>query len=69
MATNFPTSLDSFTNPTAADNLDTAVGGRTHDQQHADLNDAVEATGLTTTSPATLGTQTQTSPMFWVAVS
>jgi len=39
MATNFPGSLDSFTNPTSADTLDNPP----HDQQHADVNDAVEA--------------------------
>jgi hypothetical protein len=39
MATNFPTSVDSFTNPTAVDTLDSPP----HDQQHADVNDAVEA--------------------------
>ena len=39
MATNFPTSLDTFTNPTATDTLDSPP----HDQQHANINDAVEA--------------------------
>lgn len=39
MATNFPTSLDAFTNPTSSDTLDNPP----HDQQHADVNDAVEA--------------------------
>lgn len=39
MATNFPTSADSFTNPTAVDTLDSPP----HDQQHADINDAMEA--------------------------
>jgi hypothetical protein len=39
MATNFPGSLDAFTNPTSADTLDNPP----HDQQHADVNDAVEA--------------------------
>jgi len=39
MATNFPTSVDSFTNPTAVDTLDSPP----HDQQHADANDAIEA--------------------------
>jgi hypothetical protein len=39
MATNFPTSLDSFTNPTAVDTLDSPP----HDEQHADANDAIEA--------------------------
>lgn len=43
MATNFPGSLDSFTNPTGGDNLSTSVGGRTHSQMHADVNDAIEA--------------------------
>lgn len=40
MATNFPTALDDFTNPTAGTSQNTA---RTHSQQHSDLNDAVEA--------------------------
>lgn len=39
MATNFPSSLDTFTNPTATDTLDSPP----HDQQHANINDAVEA--------------------------
>jgi hypothetical protein len=39
MATNFPTSLDSFTNPTAVDTLDSPP----HDTQHANANDAIEA--------------------------
>ena len=39
MATNFPSSLDAFTNPTATDTLDSPP----HDQQHANINDAVEA--------------------------
>ena len=39
MATNFPGSLDAFTNPTSGDTLDNPP----HDQQHADVNDAVEA--------------------------
>ena len=39
MATNFPTSLDSLTNPTATDTLDSPP----HDTQHADANDAIEA--------------------------
>jgi hypothetical protein len=39
MATSFPTSLDSFTNPTAVDTLDSPP----HDTQHADANDAIEA--------------------------
>ena len=39
MATNFPSSLDSFTNPTAVDTLDSPP----HDTQHANANDAIEA--------------------------
>lgn len=39
MATNFPTSLDSLTNPTSSDTLDSP----SHSGQHANLNDAVEA--------------------------
>ena len=41
MATNFPTSLDSFTNPSAADALDSV--SVPHADQHANLNDAMEA--------------------------
>ena len=41
MPTNFPTALDDFTNPTAADNLNTPAV--LHSAQHANLNDAVEA--------------------------
>lgn len=43
MATAFPGTIDAFTNPTASDDLDTSVGGRNHPEQHADLNDAIEA--------------------------
>ena len=39
MATSFPSSLDSFKNPTAVDTLDSPP----HDTQHADANDAIEA--------------------------
>jgi len=39
MATNFPGSADAFTNPTSGDTLDNPP----HDQQHADINDAMEA--------------------------
>lgn len=45
MTTNFPTSLDSFTNipdPTLT-TLETEVGGRTHSEFHNDYNDAIEA--------------------------
>lgn len=41
MSTNFPTSLDTLTNPSASDSMDTA--GVEHDVQHSTLNDAVEA--------------------------
>ena len=39
MATSFPSGLDSFTNPTAVDTLDSPP----HDTQPADANDAIEA--------------------------
>jgi hypothetical protein len=39
MATSFPSGLDSFTNPTAVDTLDSPP----HDTQHANANDAIEA--------------------------
>lgn len=39
MATNFPTSADSFTNPTASDTMATV----SHAAQHTNVNDAVEA--------------------------
>ena len=39
MSTNFPTSLDTLTNPSATDTLDSPP----HDEQHADANDAIEA--------------------------
>lgn len=39
MATNFPTSLDSLTNPNSTDELSSP----SHSQQHSNLNDSVEA--------------------------
>ena len=39
MATNFPTSLDTFTNPTSSDTL----ASPDHAGQHSDANDAIEA--------------------------
>ena len=39
MATNFPTSLDSLTNPTSTD----ALNSPSHSAQHANANDAIEA--------------------------
>jgi hypothetical protein len=41
MATNFPTSLDALTNPTATDTLDSVTVP--HADQHANANDAIEA--------------------------
>jgi hypothetical protein len=41
MTTAFPTTLDDFTNPTPADNLNTPAV--LHSTQHANVNDAVEA--------------------------
>lgn len=41
MATTYPGTLDNFVNPTATDKLNSATVP--HHQQHADLNDAVEA--------------------------
>lgn len=39
MATNFPSSLDTLTNPTSGDSLNSP----SHSAQHANVNDAVEA--------------------------
>lgn len=41
MATNFPTALDTLTNPTASDSMDSVTVP--HATQHADANDAIEA--------------------------
>jgi len=43
LTTSFPSSADSFTNPSATDETDDLIGARTHSQFHADVNDAVEA--------------------------
>ena len=51
MTTNFPSSVDAFTNPTSNDTLDNPP----HDQQHADINDAMEAVQLAVVYPNTLG--------------
>ncbi len=57
MATNFPTSLDTFTNPTSGNTLDSP----SHSVQHSDINDAVEAieaklgVGSSTAGSATAG--------------
>lgn len=41
MATNYPNALDTLTNPTATDNLDSVTVP--HHAQHANANDAIEA--------------------------
>jgi hypothetical protein len=41
MSTQYPNSLDNFVNPTATDTLNSAIVP--HADQHANLNDAVEA--------------------------
>ena len=51
MATNYPSSLDSFTNPTATDTLDSATVP--HAAQHDNINDAVLA--IETALGASLG--------------
>lgn len=55
MPTNFPTSLDNFSNPTAGDKLNTSAV--THTEQHTNNNDAVEAlearVGITGSAVAT----------------
>lgn len=57
MATNFPTSLDNFSNPTSGDKLDSP----SHSSQHSDANDAIEALeakigiGLSTAGSAIVG--------------
>lgn len=43
MTTSYPAALDSYTNPTATDELDDEIGTRTHSEFHADNNDAIEA--------------------------
>ena len=56
MATNWPTSRDTFTNPTSGDTLDSP----SHAAQHANINDAVEAmqlyAGLVLVKTQTIGT-------------
>lgn len=43
MAINFPSSLDSFPNPTSTDLLENATAALDHDVQHSNANDAIEA--------------------------
>jgi hypothetical protein len=65
MPTNFPTSVDNFTNPTANDSLNLP----SHSTQHANANDAIEAIegyllnggqGLTLVKKQTIGTAVST---------
>jgi hypothetical protein len=55
MPTNFPTSLDTLTNPTSGQNLNSP----THAGQHSDANDAIEAIqaklGIGASTPTTTG--------------
>lgn len=61
MAINYPTSLDTFTNPTATSLLTSP----SHAQQHADINDAVEALEAKVAIGNTvLGTYTAYTPTF-----
>jgi hypothetical protein len=61
MAINYPTSLDSFTNPTATDLLTSP----SHAQQHADINDAMEAVQTKLAIGNTVvGTYTAYTPTF-----
>lgn len=43
MSTEFPTELDTFSNPGPTDLMDNADPTLDHDTQHSNLNDAVEA--------------------------
>ena len=59
MATNFPGSLDSFTNPSSSSTLDSP----SHAAQHANINDAVEAVQAKLgTGAGTIGTWTTFTP-------
>jgi hypothetical protein len=61
MAINYPTSLDTFTNPTATSLLTSP----SHAQQHSDINDAVEALEAKVAIGNTvLGTYTAYTPSF-----
>ena len=61
MAINYPTSLDSFTNPSASSLLTSP----SHAQQHADINDAMEAVQTKLAIGNTLvGTYTAYTPTF-----
>ena len=43
MSINFPTSLDTFSNPVGTDKVNNAVSGLKHSTQHSNANDAIEA--------------------------
>lgn len=61
MATNFPTSLDSFTNPSSSSTLDSP----SHAAQHANINDAMEAVQAKLgTGAGTIGEWTSFTPSF-----
>ncbi len=65
MASAFPTSLDSFTNPVSTSSLTSP----SHAQQHSDLNDAVEALEAKVAIGATvLGTYTAYTPT-WIGLT
>lgn len=53
MPTNFPTSVDAFTNPISNDSLNSP----SHSLQHANANDAIEAIEAAIISPATYPSQ------------
>jgi hypothetical protein len=57
MTSSYPASLDSFTNPSATDEMDDP--GVEHDVQHSDANDAIEAlqakVGVGASTPTTVG--------------
>lgn len=70
MSTNFPTSLDSLTNPIGTDKVNNAVTALKHSVQHTNVNDAIEAieakvgidgSAVTTTHDYKLSTITSTN--------
>jgi hypothetical protein len=72
MATNFPGSLDTFTNPTSSSTLDSP----SHAAQHTNINDAMEAVQAKLgVGAGTIGTWTTFAPNFrpfsgtWTTVS
>ena len=66
MAITYPTTLDAFTNPTAASLLTSP----SHAQQHSDINDAVEALETKVAIGNTvLGTYTSYTPTFTAGIT